>query len=53
MARIKVYKVQLYNAVTDAPMISRRMATRQGAEIEAYPADSGRSIGSRSFRSAA
>jgi hypothetical protein len=33
MARIKVYKVQLYNAVTDAPMISRRMATRQGAEI--------------------
>jgi len=33
MTRVTVYRVQLYNAATDAPLISRRMATRRGAEM--------------------
>jgi hypothetical protein len=32
MTKVTVYKVQLYNAVTDHPMISKRMATAEGAE---------------------
>jgi hypothetical protein len=32
MPSVTVYKVQLYDVATDHPMISRRMATREGAE---------------------
>ena len=31
MARVKVYKVAMYNATTDQKITSRRMATRKGA----------------------
>jgi hypothetical protein len=31
VARLKVYKVKLYNVITDQFVISRRMATREGA----------------------
>jgi hypothetical protein len=31
MPKVTVYKVKLYNVVTDATLISRRMATREGA----------------------
>ena len=31
MARVKVYRVSLYNMMTDEKIISRRMATRTGA----------------------
>ena len=33
MAKVTVYKVQLYNVATDNSLISRRMATAEGAEI--------------------
>jgi hypothetical protein len=31
MAGVKIYKVKLYNVVTDQYVVSRRMATREGA----------------------
>ncbi|SDR63338.1 hypothetical protein SAMN05519103_08507 [Rhizobiales bacterium GAS113] len=31
MAKVTVYKVQLYDVMNDAPVISRRLATRKGA----------------------
>ena len=31
MDKVTVYKVKLYNVVTDASLISRRMATPKGA----------------------
>jgi hypothetical protein len=33
MAKVKVYRVTLYNVVTDEKIISRRMATRAGAVL--------------------
>jgi hypothetical protein len=33
MAKVTVYKVQLYDVAADAPKISRRWMTRQGAEL--------------------
>jgi hypothetical protein len=33
MPNVTVYKVQLYNAATDTPLISQRMATIRGAEM--------------------
>ena len=33
MAKVTVYRVQLYDAVNDAPKTSRRMATERGAEM--------------------
>ena len=33
MAKVTVYKVQLYDAVDDAPLISTRMATPRGAHM--------------------
>jgi hypothetical protein len=33
MTKVTIYKVQLYNVATDAPLISRRMATLKGAAI--------------------
>lgn len=33
MAKVTVYKVQVYNIMTDQSVLSRRMATREGAEI--------------------
>ena len=33
MAKVTVYKVQLYDAANDAPKTSRRMATERGAEM--------------------
>ena len=33
MARVTVYKVRLYDAVTDEPLISTRMATPKGAHM--------------------
>ena len=33
MGKAKVYRVQVYNIMTDQIVISRRMATREGAEI--------------------
>ncbi|MFA6206716.1 MAG: hypothetical protein WC689_10940 [Methylocystis sp.] len=33
MSKVVVYKVKLYNIVTDEAIISSRMATREGAEI--------------------
>jgi hypothetical protein len=33
MAKVMVYRVKLYDAANDAPKISRRMATRRGAEV--------------------
>ena len=32
MSKIVVYKVQLYDAANDAPVVSRRMATLNGVE---------------------
>ncbi len=32
MSKVTVYKVKLYNAATDATMISRRWATLEGAD---------------------
>jgi hypothetical protein len=31
MAKVKVYKVKMYNGLTDETVVSRRMATREGA----------------------
>ena len=31
MAKVKIYRVKVYNVMTDQPVISRRMATREGA----------------------
>lgn len=33
MAKVTVYKVQLYDAANDAPKTSRRMATERGAKM--------------------
>jgi len=33
MPKVKVYKVRVYNVMTDEFVISRRMATRDGAAI--------------------
>ncbi len=33
MAKVTVYKVQLYDALNDRPMISKRMATAAGAAM--------------------
>jgi hypothetical protein len=33
VGKVTVYKVQLYDAVNDEPLTSRRMATRRGAEM--------------------
>ncbi len=33
MAKVTVFKVQAYNIITDQYVLSRRMATREGAEI--------------------
>ena len=33
MAKVTVFRVQLYNVATDALLISRRMATPKGAEM--------------------
>ena len=33
MPKVKVYKVKVYDINTDAYVVSRRMATREGAEI--------------------
>jgi hypothetical protein len=33
MGKATVYKVQLYDAANDEPITSRRLATRQGAEM--------------------
>ncbi len=33
MAKVTVYKVQVYNITTDQFVLSRRMATREGAKI--------------------
>ncbi len=33
MVKVTVYKVQVYNIMTDQCVLSRRMATREGAEI--------------------
>lgn len=32
MSKVTVYKVKVYNIATDASMISRRWATREGAD---------------------
>jgi hypothetical protein len=31
VAKVKIYRVKVYNVMTDQPVISRRMATREGA----------------------
>lgn len=33
MAKVTVYKVQLYDAVNNSPKTSKRMATERGAEM--------------------
>jgi hypothetical protein len=33
MAKVTVYKVQVYDIMTDGSVISRRMATREGAAM--------------------
>lgn len=33
MAKTTVYKVRLYNPLTDEPFLSRRMATAEGARL--------------------
>ena len=33
MPKIKVYRVKVYNSLTDEFVVSRRMATREGAAI--------------------
>jgi hypothetical protein len=33
MSKTRVYKVKMYNPTTDGEMLSRRMATREGASI--------------------
>jgi hypothetical protein len=33
MARIKAYKVKLYNPLADEAVVSRRLASREGAAI--------------------
>ena len=33
MGKVNIYKVKLYNILTDEEVLSRRMATREGAAI--------------------
>lgn len=33
MAKVTVYRVQLYDVAKDEPVLSRRMVTREGAQI--------------------